>query len=86
MRKLYNKIIYKTPYYVGHAALALTISLFTYLVLERSPIALHAGTVFYIGREVRDWEKLHGWEINEFDYPGLIAPIIACSILYSFIG
>lgn len=36
-------------------------------------IAIIAGAAFYVGREVRDHEKLGG----EFDYKGLCAPLVA---------
>lgn len=62
-------------YWLRHAAIALVISLAMWFV----PHAwAWAGAMFYLGREIRDREKLGAW-----DWPGLIAPLVACAVLWA---
>lgn len=51
-------------------ALVIAAALWPLLSLDAG---LAAGASFYIGREVRDREKLGTW-----DWPGLVAPVSAC--------
>jgi len=37
-----------------------------------------AGAVFYLGREIRDREKLGAW-----DWPGLLWPVGVCILLWA---
>lgn len=55
------------PYYIWHLVIAVVITGALY------PIAgsFLPGAVFYVGREVRDREKLGRW-----DWPGLLWPTI----------
>ena len=64
------------PYWIGHAAFALLIaSILAY------PLGYAAGLVggafFYIGREYTQWESG-----LKFDWRGLVAPLVACTIVY----
>jgi len=74
MKKIKEKLIEITPYWMAHAYVAIAISLITGYWL--------AGTLFYLGREIRDWEKLHDWDIKGFDWKGLLAPLVTSIILY----
>ena len=61
-------------YWLRHAAIALVISLAMWFV----PHAwAWAGAMFYLGREIRDREKLGVW-----DWPGLLWPVGACCALW----
>lgn len=64
------------PYYIIHALIALSIQAVVAL-----PFSIETGTAagfcFYLGREIRDREKLGQW-----DYAGLIAPTVAVFIVY----
>lgn len=42
---------------------------------------LWAGVAFYFGREITQWEQGGGPGLP-FDWPGLIAPVAACAIIY----
>ena len=68
-----TKIYQVTPYWVAHGLVALAISLVTGFWLS--------GTMFYIGRELRDVEKLHDWDWKKFDWPGLLAPAVVSLII-----
>lgn len=61
-------------YYLRHAAIALAISAVAFFVPTAWALA---GAVFYLGREIRDREKLGVW-----DWPGLLAPLAACALLW----
>ncbi|TXH53541.1 MAG: hypothetical protein E6Q97_13080 [Desulfurellales bacterium] len=64
------------PYYwFRHAIIALVIS-FACIYVPHSWTLL--GAMFYIGREVRDREKLGVW-----DWPGLCAPVAASAGLWA---
>jgi cytochrome bd-type quinol oxidase subunit 2 len=56
------------PYYINH----LIIALFIGIIFGN----LFAGATFYIGREIRDWEKL-----GHFDHKGFWIPVIPCIVL-----
>lgn len=62
---------------MAHAYVAIIISLITGYWA--------GGSLFYLGRELRDWEKLHDYHLAGFDWKGLLAPIVASLILY-FLG
>lgn len=68
-----KRLINKIPYWVAHAFVALCISLITGFWLS--------GTMFYIGREIRDLEKLHEWDLKGFDWKGFLAPLAISLIL-----
>lgn len=63
-------------YYLRHAAVALAISAVAFFVPTAWALA---GAVFYLGREIRDREKLGKW-----DWPGLLAPVTACALVWVF--
>lgn len=67
------------PYYIEHALISIGISLVAFLLFGYG--ALTAGFIFYLGREIRDWEKLHNWDIKGFDWKGLLYPLVATIIL-----
>ena len=63
------------PYYwLRHAAIALAISAAAFFVPAAWALA---GAVFYLGREIRDREKLGVW-----DWPGLLWPVGVCILLW----
>lgn len=74
MKRIYKILSEKTPYWVAHGLVAIAISLLTGFWL--------AGTIFYAGREIRDWEKLHNWKLAGFDWKGFLAPLVTSIILY----
>lgn len=65
-----------TPYWVCHAAVALSIALVLWPVLGLTA-GLTAGATFYAGREYTQWESG-----LPFDWKGLAAPLVVCSIVY----
>tara|TARA_R110000751_G_scaffold281362_3_gene383897 strand:+ start:884 stop:1117 length:234 start_codon:yes stop_codon:yes gene_type:complete len=56
------------PYYINHLVIALIIG----FIFQN----FFVGAAFYIGRELRDWEKL-----GHFDHKGFWWPVVACTIL-----
>lgn len=62
-------------YYLRHAAVALAISAVAFFVPTAWALA---GAVFYLGREIRDREKLGAW-----DWPGLLWPVGVCILLWA---
>jgi xanthine/uracil/vitamin C permease (AzgA family) len=64
------------PYYILHALVALTIQ-----ATVAIPFSIETGTAagfcFYLGREVRDRQKLGAW-----DWAGLIFPTVAVFGVY----
>ncbi len=62
-------------YYLRHAAVALAISAVAFFVPTAWALA---GAVFYLGREIRDREKLGAW-----DWPGLLWPVGVCALLWA---
>lgn len=62
-------------YYLRHAAVALAISAVAFFVPTAWALA---GAVFYLGREIRDREKLGVW-----DWPGLLWPVCVCILLWA---
>lgn len=65
------------PYYwLRHAIIALALSV-AFVHVPHAWALL--GAMFYVGREVRDREKLGVW-----DWPGLAAPVTGSAILYVF--
>jgi len=80
-----NRIIEATPYWLHHIVVAIAIQLVVGLIVDialLSPDGLGVGTAsgiaFYVGREVRDRQKLGRW-----DWPGLVAPVVACLIVWA---
>ena len=71
---------FPAPYYVGHATVALLIFAAVFLTSGDALAAALAGGMFYVGREVRDREKLGYW-----DWPGLIAPVVTMLVIFSTI-
>ena len=67
------------PYYWEHAGISIIISLIAFVLFGSG--ALTAGFFFYLGREVRDVEKLHDWNMEGFDWEGLLYPLGATIIL-----
>lgn len=63
-------------YWLRHAAIALAITFVAYFIPHAWALA---GAVFYLGREIRDREKLGKW-----DWPGLLAPVTACALVWVF--
>ncbi len=66
-----NKIFkFKTglPYYINHLLIALTIG----AVFQN----FFVGAAFYIGRELRDWEKL-----GYFDHKGFWWAVLPCTAI-----
>jgi hypothetical protein len=63
------------PYYINHLIISLIIGIsFGNLIV---------GASFYIGRELRDWEKL-----GSFDHKGFWFPVVGCAvphILFTYI-
>ena len=70
---LLNKLLPR--YYLRHAAVALAISAVAFFVPTAWALA---GAVFYLGREIRDREKLGAW-----DWPGLLWPVGVCALLWA---
>lgn len=70
------------PYWVAHSGVALLLSI--PFVWSNWDIGLWFGIAFYLGREIRDWEKLHNWKVEGFDWKGLLAPLITNGILLTF--
>lgn len=75
-----DKLIDYTPYWIAHALVAAVIS-FLALWMSDGFFSYFAGSMFYLGREIRDWEKLHDWKLSGFDWKGLLWPIIANLIM-----
>lgn len=72
-------------YYHKHALVALAIAAFIWLILAYplgNTIGLTAGcfsgAFFYIGREIRDYEKLN----EGMDWKGLLWPVLTMMIIY----
>jgi hypothetical protein len=63
-------------YFHCHAAVALIIAAVLWPVLGL-PAGLAAGAAFYVGREFTQWEQGGGSGLP-FDWPGLVAPLLAC--------
>lgn len=70
----------KLPYYIEHALVSVSISI-PFALFGVWDWGLIAGMFFYIGREVRDVEKLHNWNMEGFDWKGLLAPLLSNFVL-----
>jgi hypothetical protein len=55
------------PYYINHVIIA--------LIIGASFGIFTVGAVYYVGREMRDWEKL-----GYFDHKGFWWPVVVCSV------
>ena len=69
-------------YYFCHAAIALLIAVAVWPLLGL-PAGLTAGVAFYAGREYTQWEQGGGKGLP-FDWRGILAPVIACSLVLLF--
>lgn len=65
------------PYWLDHILVALGVGV-GFLLLEYAGVVTWplAGAMFYVGREIRDREKLGRW-----DRPGLLAPVLSMAAL-----
>lgn len=68
---------FPAPYYVGHAYVALLIFICVFASSSDALAGALAGAFFYVGREVRDREKIGYWDIK-----GIVSPIAAMCIVY----
>lgn len=68
-------------YYFCHAVVALAIAAVLWWPLGL-PAGLAAGIAFYVGREFTQWEQGGGPGLP-FDWPGVIAPVVACLAVLS---
>jgi len=66
-------------YYFCHAIISLIIAAVLWPVFGGAGLA--AGIAFYAGREFTQWEQNSGPGLP-FDWPGLLAPTLACSFIY----
>ena len=66
-------------YYLCHAVIALLIAAAIWPLLGLAAGAA-AGVAFYAGREFTQWEQGGGPGLP-FDWPGVLAPIVACSLV-----
>ena len=64
------------PYWVHHAFIALAIAIVLWWPFGLVA-GLCAGVAFYAGREHAQWEMT-----KVFDWKGLLAPLVACSVVY----
>lgn len=69
-------------YYFCHAVIALLIAGAVWPLLGLHS-GLTAGVAFYAGREYTQWEQGGGKGLP-FDWPGILAPVIACSLVLLF--
>lgn len=72
MKQLYKTLSKYVRYPWSHTLVAyvgntLVFTLCTYLQI----IPFSAFSFFYLGREVRDLEKSHDWDMSKFDWKGL---------------
>lgn len=67
-------------YYLCHAVIALLIAAVLWWPLGLTA-GLTAGVAFYAGREFTQWEQGGGAGLP-FDWPGVLAPIVACLIVF----
>lgn len=63
-------------YYLCHAVVALLIAACLWPILGLNA-GLAAGVAFYAGREFTQWESG-----LQFDWKGLLAPFIICSLIF----
>ncbi len=75
------------PYWLEHVFVAVTIQVVVGTLLDVTLLSTDgvtagtaAGIAFYAGREIRDRQKLGRW-----DWPGLIAPVLACLIVWALV-
>jgi len=71
----------KTPHWLNHGIVALIITLITMQAPDLAVVS--AGLWFYIGREIRDWEKLHNWNWQGFDWQGIVLPLVVTFLLFA---
>jgi hypothetical protein len=80
------------PHWLEHALLAIPIGVGAILIFGlvaryNKPFNSYAaagwigGVFYYLGREIRDYEKGTVGDIG-FDYSGLFAPIISCLLVF----
>lgn len=74
--------LYKiTPYYIVHAIVSLLITLVFLLPYLTQYLVPYTGAVFYLGRELAQYE-----DKKYFDWKGLIYPIIVSTIVLLLIS
>ncbi len=79
-----NKFIDSTPYWILHGIVAvmiqIDISILSWMLSFSSDnlsVGTASGIAFYVGREIRDLEKL-----GFFDWKGFVSPIVFCFITH----
>ena len=65
------------PYYINHLIIAVAISAAAWFA-GLTPIL--AGAAFYLGREIRDREKLGFWDWRGLLFP--VVPLVVAEILW----
>ena len=70
-----------TPYWLVHAVVAVSISAVGLFLADGKLALSMGGSLFYLGMEIAQYE-----EKGVFDHKGILYPIIACAILYVFVG
>jgi hypothetical protein len=70
------------PYWFEHFLVAVLITLPLLFVPKLALVS--AGFMFYLGREIRDLEKLHYWDMRGFDWKGLAGPLFLMILLLIF--
>lgn len=73
MKRLYARLSALIPYPYSHLLVASLIACVTL-----SPMA---GAMFYVGREVRDLQKQHDWNMAGFDWPGFLWGVVPMAAL-----
>lgn len=69
----YRKIL--PPYWFWHGVVSVLITL-PFMFIDPIIGAMSCGFWFYVGREIRDVEKLHKWNWRKFDWKGLGFPLL----------
>lgn len=82
MKKIFNKLkeLPWLTYWLVHAIISLAITLSLIAYGNNKLIIVSTGVLFYLGREIAQYEGK-----KTFDYKGLLAPVIAAVILYHII-
>lgn len=72
-------MLLKLPYYIHHLLIALAIDGVSILIFK---VPTGMGFMFYLGREIRDLEKLHGWDLSGMDWKGILWPLVGSVWVY----
>ena len=86
MKRLYARLSALIPHPWSHfvvasliaalfAAVIYMLSRFGLVDFDLTGVFLGAG-MFYVGREVRDLQKQHDWNMAGFDWPGFLWPVV----------